>query len=271
MAKYADYKAKQDQVTQELQAVTQPSKTYEIPDSVKTRFAGKSPEEIMESFAELQRMNSTQAQELGELRKTTTTLLELQSQPKTQEPPTPEQPEKGITVDDLYEDPTAAIGTVVKRSTKETSERVEALEKELASYRANGVVVALEKKYPGWTAEAKKPEFLEWVKQSPVRLKLARAADSYDLDSANDLLELWYERKGVVTQVQDQANREQQFRNASLESSSPVDIEHVPTFSRHELERKKIAAKMGNRDAEAYLKAHGAAIYQAYQEGRITD
>jgi hypothetical protein len=205
------------------------------------------------------------------LRKTTATLLELQSVKTQQEPQKPAKPEKGVTVDDLYEDPETAIGTVVEKKSRQTSERIEALEKELAKRQADDVVVTLERKYPGWQAEASKSEFLDWVKQSPVRLRLARAADQYDLDSANDLLELWYERKGIVRSAQDQANREQQFRNASLESSSPADVEQVPTFSRHDITEKKIAAKLGNRQAERWLQANGPAITLAYQEGRMTD
>jgi hypothetical protein len=267
--KFADYAPKPDALETELQSVAQPSKTYNIPDSVKTRFAGKTAEEIMESFAEAQTLISRQGHELGELRKTTQTLLELQSKPTQQEPQ--DQPVKGVTVDELYEDPDAAIGKVVEKKSQKTSERIAALEAELATRRANDVEVTLERKYPGWKAEAGKPEFVECVKQSPVRCRLAVAADQFDVDSANDLLELWYERKGTVQDARASADREQQFRNASLESSSPIDVEQVPTFSRHDLQEKRIAAKNGNRTAERYLAANGPAITLAYREGRITD
>ena len=268
MAKYADYVQKQSQVEQELQ--TQPAKTFNIPDSVKTRFLGKSPEEIMESFAEAQALISRQGQELGELRKTTQTLIELQSKPVVQPEPSPE-PEKGVTVDDLYDDTEGAITKVVKKSTKDTSERIEALEKELAQRRAQDVEGDLERRYPGWKVEASKPEFLEWVKASPVRLRLAKAADSYDLDSANDLLELWYDRKQVIGKVAADFTREQQFRDATLESSSPSDIEHVNTYKRHELTEKRIAAINGNQQAQRYLETHAEDIRLAYREGRVTD
>lgn len=273
MAKYADYVAKlnqpeQQQIEQELQ---QPAKTYNIPDSVKTRFAGKSPEEIMESFAEAQALISRQGQELGELRKATQTLIELQSQTTQQEPQKPAKPEKGITVDDLYDNPEGAIATVVKKESTQTSERIAALERELEQRRTADVAVYLEQKYPGWKVEASKPEFVDWVRKSPARLRLAKAADSYDVDSANDLLEMWYERKGEVTKVAADLAREQQFRDASLESSSPSDIEKVPTFSRYDLEQKRIASKHGNKQAERWLQLNGDAIRAAYQEGRVTD
>lgn len=267
--KFADYVPKPDQVTQELE---QPVKTYNIPDSVKTRFAGKSPEEIMESFAEAQTLISRQGQELGELRKTTQTLIELQSRPVvTQETPTKVKPEKGITVDDLYDAPEETIGKVVDKKSKETSERVAALEKELAERKRTDIYSTLERKYPGSLEAAKTQEFADWVTASPARLRLARAADSYDIDSANDLFELWYEKKGAAGKAAANATREQQFRDASLESSSPDGVEHVPTFSRHDLTEKRIAAKNGNRTAERYLQTNGAAITLAYQEGRITD
>lgn len=276
MAKYADYVAKlnqspaSEQIEKELQAPPT-VKTYNIPESVKTRFAGKTPEEIMESFAEAQALISRQGQELGELRKATSTLIELQSQTTKQEPQTPVKPDKGITVDDLYDNPEGAIATVVKKESTQTSERIAALERELEQRRTADVTVYLEQKFPGWKVEASKPEFVEWVKKSPARLRLARAADAYDVDSANDLLELWYERKGVVADAAAEVVRERQFRDASLETSSPTDIEKVPTFSRFELQEKRIAAKNGNLQAERYLQQNAEAIRAAYREGRITD
>lgn len=269
MAKFADYVQKQGQVEQELNT-TQPAKTYNIPDSVKTRFLGKSPEEIMESFAEAQALISRQGQELGELRKTTQTLIELQSKPVVTQEPSPE-PEKGVTVDDLYDDAEGAIAKVVTKSTKQTSERIEALEKELAQRQAREVELDLERRYPGWKVEASKPEFVDWVKASPVRLRLAKAADSYDLDSANDLLELWYERKQVATKVAADLTREQQFRDATLESSSPSDVEQIPMYKRHEIQERRIAAINGNQQAQRWLETHAEDLRLAYREGRVTD
>jgi hypothetical protein len=267
MARFADYVQKQSQVDQELNA--QPARQYNIPESVKTRFAGKTPEEIMESFAEAQALISRQGQELGELRKTTQTLMELQSKPVQQvsDPAT----EKDVNIDDLYEDTEGAIATVVKKSTKETSERVEALERELAERRKQDAEVSLEKRYPGWKVEASKAEFVEWVKSSPVRTRLAVAADSYDLDAANDLLELWYDRKQLVNKVAADLTREQQFRDATLESASPSDVEHVPTFQRYELQEKRIAAANGSQAAQRWLEQNAEAIRLAYREGRVTD
>lgn len=272
MAKYADYVAKQNQVDEELKdAQKQPVRTYNIPESVRTRFAGKTPEEIMESFAEAQALISRQGQELGELRKATQTLIELQSQTTQQQVSKPHEEDKSVTVDDLYDNPEDTIGRVVEKKSQKTSERIEALEKELAVRRAQDIEAILERKFPGWKDEAQKPEFIEWAKASPVRLRLARAADAYDLDSANDLLELWYERNDSLRKQRAELEREQQFRNASLETSSPSDVEQVPTFSRHDLTEKRIAAKNGNRAAERWLQSNAAAIQLAYQEGRITD
>ena len=267
MAKFADYVQKQDELTKELE---QPAKTYNIPESVKTRFAGKTPEEIMESFAEAQSLISRQGQELGELRKATNTLMELQSATMKQETPAPVE-DKGITVDDLYDNPEDSIAKVVDKKSQKTSERIAALEAELATRRSTDIEVALERKYPGWKDEASRPEFLEWIKGSPVRMRLAQAAHAWDVDSANDLLELWYDRKGTVRKVQADIRREQQFRDASLESSSPSDVEEVPTFKRHEIQENRIAAQLGNRKAERWLSDNGKAITLAYAEGRITD
>lgn|SRR3990167_3921862 len=271
MAKYADYVKKQDQLDTELEkpVVTTPT-SNNVPDSIRTRFAGKTAEEVMESFAEAQTLISRQGQELGELRKTTQTLLELQSKPTQQESPSSVEDE-GVTVDDLYADPEQSIGRVYDKKSKQTSDRIAALEHELATRKKQDVESLLEHKFPGWKVDVAKPDFLNWIVQSPARARLARAAEAYDADSANDLLELWYEKKGSAQKVRAGVEREQQFRDASLESSSPTGVENVPTFSRNDLTEKRIAAKQGNRIAERWLNANGAAITLAYQEGRITD
>lgn len=272
MAKYADYVGKQQTVDQELQTVQTNQKTRNIPDSVSRRFDGKSLEDVLESYAELEQLKSRQGEDLGKLRKTVDQLLELQSQIVTQpQTQTSVVEDAGITTDDLYSDPNAAVGRVVKRESKETADRLARVEQELQRREVELGMQSLEGKYRGWKQEIATPEFLNWIAQSPARQRLAASANAYDFASANDLLELWYEKKGSQAQVIDTAQREQQFRDATLESSSPGTMNVAETYSRGDLQEKRIAAKLGNRQAQRWLDAHAVQISEAYREGRITN
>jgi hypothetical protein len=272
MAKYADYVGKQETVEQELQSTQVQTRQRNIPESVTRRFDGKSLEDVLESYAELERLGSRQGEDLGKLRKTVDQLLELQSQyvqPQTQTQT--QVVETGITTDDLYADPNAAVSRVVKKESKETADRLARVEQELSRREVELGMQTLEGKYAGWRNEISTPEFLNWVAASPARSRLAASANSYDFAAANDLLELWYDKKGSISQVNDTAQREQQFRDATLESSSPGQLNVADGYSRADLQEKRIAAKLGNRQAQRYLEAHAAAINQAYAEGRITN
>lgn len=272
MAKYADYVKTQNQVDKELEDAQSKPKTRNIPDSVARRFDGKSLDDVLESYAELQVMSSRQGEDLGKLRKTVDQLLELQSHTIAQ--PSPQdtaKPVKGITSDELYTDPDTSIRRVVKDESKETAERLERLEAALTQREVALNKQGLESKYEGWEQEIATPEFQNWVQSSPAKLRLYAAANQYDFASANDLLELWYEKKGSRQQVQNDVERERQFRDATLETSSPTTLDVAETYSRSDLMEKRIAAKSGNRQAERWLREHGNSITLAYAEGRLTD
>lgn len=273
MAKYADYVAKQqDNIDKELNEAQTQTRTRNIPESVTRRFAGKTLDDVLESYAELQVLASRQGEDVGKLKKTVEELLELQSQVVAQ--PSSQvtaEPDKGVTTDDLYNNPEEAIGKVVQKTSKETSDRLARLEKQLAAREVEVRKQQLAGKFDGWENEIKNPDFLDWVRSSPARTRLAQAANQYDFDAASDLLELWYDRKSSKQQFTNEAVREQQYRDATLESSSPVGVDVVETYSRSDLLEKRIAAKMGNRQAERWLTAHADSINAAYREGRITN
>lgn len=266
MAKFADYVEKQqDQL--EIDAGVK----LDIPESVVKRFDGKSREEIMKSFAELEQFSSRQGNDLGALRKTVDQLLELQSQ-QTEAPVQEEEDlPNGITTDDLYDDPDRAVTGVVKRESKKTLSKVEKLEEQLQTLSIEKEMNKLNSKFDGWQDEINTPEFVNWVTASGYRQRQFVAANQYDWDAANDLLEAWYERKNGLRQSQQRQNREKEFQAATLESSSPPGADIVETYSRTELLEKRIAAKAGNREAQRWLAQHGPSITAAYSEGRITD
>jgi hypothetical protein len=271
MAKYSDY-VKDDQLDKEI--ADSQAKRKEIPESVLKRFDGKSLDDVLEAYTNLERLNSRQGEEMGNLRKQVDALVELQLQghiANTSQDDGSDGPDDPITLDDLYEAPEDAIQRVAKKTSQETNKRVEQLEEALVELDRKEKLLALNSKYTNWMDEVQSEPFLEWVKGSSYRTRLALDANNYDFDAANDLLGMWYDHKDIEQTVEKRQKREQDLRNATLESSSPPGVQVPETYSRSELLEKRIAAKRGDQKAERWLQAHADSIAVAYEEGRISN
>ena len=270
MAKYQDYIQKEDELEDEIQQAGYAQQTregqsdegFQMPD----RFRNKSAEEIARSYAELERLNSRQAQDLGTMRRTVDEFLSLKSGDSNTQTPQPQAPAP-VTVDDLYDNPDETISRKVEQV---AGDRISRLEQELEQARLQTRVQALTEKYPEWQDTVKDPQFVEWVKASPYRLRVAQAADAWDLDAAEELLALHTEVKGVRN-AQTQAQRDRQLANASLESGAASVPAAEQTFSRADLMDKRIRAAHGDTEAIKYMTANREAIAIAYEEGNITD
>lgn len=260
--KYNEY-VKNNQVDQELADVTSKKN---IPESVVKRFDGKSIDDVLESYANLERSYSQQGQEIGALRKTVDNLVTLQSQNVASVADTSKTVEP-VKIDDLYDDPEGAIAKVVNKT---ASKRIEELENQVKVLSVSEKKAQLTGRYPTWQAEIVKPEFGEWVKSSPARSRLAVQADQGDLDSANDLLELWEHNTKSEQEAQKKLQRERQFRDATLETSSPNGVEVPNTYSRSHIMEQRIKAKRGDQVAQRWLQAHAEDIAIAYEEGLLT-
>ena len=271
MAKFADYATKVDeQLDQEIDQASQESQDrrqsgesgFEIPE----RFKGKSAEEIARSYAELEKAYSRQGNDLGRMRQTLDEYIDLQLRSGKQEAPADEE-RKPITIDDLYENTDDAIRRGVEAV---AGDKISALEQELARAKLETRLQELDAKHEGWRERVQSPEFQNWVLESPYRTRLAKAADSWDLDAAEDLLSL-YDEVSNVDSGRQQARREQNLRDGTLESAG-ADVERVvKPYSRSDLLAKRVAAMRGDKEARAYLATHADAIANAYESGNITD
>lgn len=268
MAKYTDYV--QQGIDDEIDEAAQNQRARDergrfIPD----RFKGKDITDVIKSYEELEQLQGRTAQELGETKKTVDQLLELQtlqSNGPTEETATP------LSAEDLYEDPDSAVRRVVK---EETSSEVKELREELNQLRIERKFAELDKKFPEWQTRSNSPEFLEWAKESPYRVRMAQAAASGDFDAAEDILGMYYEsnaqEQASAEEEQRQERRTQDLNDAMLETGGPAPLEMVDTFSRTELQELRLAAKRGDLKAERWLQGHADAIAIAYAEGRIVD
>lgn len=270
MAKYEDYVKKADDLQDEIDTAadqstdrreSDPETQFELPE----QFRGKSPEDIAKSYTELQRAYSRQGNDLGEMRKTLDEFIRLNSTPDTSKPDPSDA--KPVSIDDLYTDAEEAISRVV---TKRTDSRIVELEKELANARLQVRVDSLESKFPGWKDSTQKPEFINWVQDSPYRMRLAQAADGYDMDAAEELLGLYQEVSTARSQER-KSQRKQDLRKATLESAGPDSPDPETRYSRTDIINARIKAKRGDVEATNWLASHGDAIAFAYEDGRIDD
>lgn len=269
MATFEEYAKKHDSLEQEISEASeasenreQPGNSFEMPE----RFVGKTAEEIAQSYVSLEQQASRQGNDLGEMRRTLDEFIKLQSDAETSTEQTTEA--EPLTLDDLYDDPDAAITRKLESVQSKVDEKLAALEQELANARAAERQNQMEDRFPGWQDEVQSGKFAEWVADSPYRQRLALAAQANDADAAAELVGGWYETKSTNSDAQ---AREQALRDGSLETpgSSSVNIEEG--YSRSDLMKKRVAAKRGDPEAAAYLHAHRDAIAVAYESGHITD
>jgi polyhydroxyalkanoate synthesis regulator phasin len=264
MAKYEDY-VKQELDT-EIDEAAKNQEQRQQGDSIPERFKGKSAEEIARSFVELESLYGKQAQQYGDLRKT---VENLEKQIKPSEPAKPAPEKKPVTVDEIYDNADDAVRRVVR---EESQSRIEELERKLQEAerrtQINEARKAFEQKHPDYTGTMKDPAFIEWIKASPFRVRMAQAADAGDFDAADELFST-YADISVARTDQNKQSKRSEVRKAGLVSSGGTSPAPVEKYDRIKLESMRIAARRGDREAEAYLRANSADILTAYAEGRI--
>lgn len=270
MAKYEDYAPKGDELESEIKDAGDQTtdrqeaagqSEFEMPD----RFKDKSTEEIAASYAELEKAYSRQGNDLGKMRSTMDEFLTLQSA-QPQAPEAPQEPEP-ITVDEFYDDPNGTIQRAVELA---TTDKIGALEQELAQAKLETRVGELSSKHEGWQDTVQTPEFQNWVMESPYRQRLAQAADGWDLDAAEDLLGMYGEATGAQSAAE-RAALDAQLDNATLETGSASVPAQEQTFSRSDLTNRRTRALQGDYEQTEWLKTNSDAIAIAYEQGNITD
>ena len=231
---------------------------YQVP----SKFAGKSTEEIINSYQNLEKEMGRKAQEVGELRKLSDSFLqaEVARQGNPQAESSVTQEEQGM---DFFDDPNAAVNQAIENHPKF---------QEFQKYQQQQVQASakkhLEQTHPDFGDVVKDTKFQDWVKGSPIRMQLFQAADSYNYDAANELLNNWKDRSMVsktqeVTQQQ-ASERESKLKSATTESrSASGSTSGGKSFRRADLIRLKMEdpAKYDSLQSE---------IYSAYADGRVT-
>jgi hypothetical protein len=155
---------------------------------VPVRLKGKPLPQIYKEFSGLEKDRSRLANELGEARALLRQALEMTLK---QQPAAADNEEDADPTDEEWEEnPREAVRKAVAKATKP-------LETKLATAEQRAAILEFDQRHPGYQEEAATPEFQEWVRSSPFRTRLFKAAAAFDLEAAEDLFAAWEERKAA--------------------------------------------------------------------------
>ena len=226
------------------------SQKAELPE----KYRDKSLDDIVRMHQEAEKLIGKQAQEVGEVRKLADELIK-QNLGSRQQQTRQEEPEV-----DFFENPQKAI-----QRTVDNHPDVQAARQATLEMRRSQVQQRLAQEHPDFGDIAKDQDFANWVKSSPVRIKIFEQADSgYDFDSANELLSTYKQLRGVKNkQVSDagEVSRKQTLRAVGVDTGGSGESSKK-VYRRADLIRLKM------QDPNRY-EALSDEIMVAYQEGRV--
>jgi hypothetical protein len=235
------------------------AKEPEVPE----KYKGKSLDEIVKMHQEAEKLIGRQAQEVGEVRKLADSLLKQQLEPKHDT-----QPVKAQEID-WYEDPEKAVNQALEKNPILKQLQEQQAQQALLSARAE-----VEKVHPDFLTIVQSEDFVEWVKQSKMRIQMVQQAENYDVDAALELLGNYKSLKNVQTQKADTTKaaddvlqkdnndaRSKALKTAAVQQGGTGESTK-PIYRRADLIRLRM------QDPKRY---EGMAddILQAYAEGRV--
>jgi hypothetical protein len=218
------------------------------------KYRDKSLDEIVKMHQEAEKLIGKQAQEVGEVRKLADELIK-QNLGSRQQQTRQEEPEV-----DFFENPQKAVQRTVDSHPDIIAARQATLDMKRAQIQQR-----LAQEHPDFGEIAKDQDFANWVKSSPVRIKIFEQADSgYDFDSANELLSTYKQLRGVKSkQMSDagEASRKQTLKAVGVDTGGSGESSKK-VYRRADLIRLKM------QDPNRY-EALSDEIMVAYQEGRV--
>ena len=218
------------------------------------KYRDKSLDDIVKMHQEAEKLIGKQAQEVGEVRKLADELIK-QNLGSRQQQTRQEEPEV-----DFFENPQKAVQRTVDSHPDIIAARQVTLE-----MKRSQIQQRLAQEHPDFGEIAKDQDFANWVKSSPVRIKIFEQADSgYDFDSANELLSTYKQLRGVKNkQMSDagEASRKQTLKAVGVDTGGSGESSKK-VYRRADLIRLKM------QDPNRY-EALSDEIMVAYQEGRV--
>jgi hypothetical protein len=248
---------------QEAPATEQPSTELEDENKfeIPTKFAGKSLEDVIQSYVNVEKELGRKSNEVGELRKLTDQILKNQvEQGSHRRDEYQADINDEVDFDDFLSNPVQAVDRVLQENP-----RIRKLEQELNQRTTDASRRALLDRHKDADEIVSSPQFQKWAQESPGRLRMLQEAHSnFDVDIASDLIDVYKTTRKVGTEeavVERDSIAKADLKKAQVETGrSPVETKKY--FKRSELIQLKI-------QNPARYSAMYPEIEKAYAEGRV--
>jgi len=223
-------------------------------DDLPEKYKGKTRAEIARMHTEAEKAIGRQSSEVGELRAAfdefVTSSVKAKDEPKVEEDV------------DFFIDPEAAVKRAIDNHPK--LKQAEAVTAEMQKRQS---LARLKTDFPDMEKTLAEPAFAEWVKASPVRVRLYQNADkTYDYDSAAELFNNWAERANIVEQTK---VTEKQAQSNEVRKASTGNTRSNPDARRtKKVYRRSDIIRMMRTDPERYASMEEE-IQLAYLEKRV--
>jgi len=223
----------------------------EVPD----KYRGKSIKDIVQMHQEAEKLLGRQSSEVGDLRRIVDDFVQTQLA-------TQKQAHTSIDEEvDFFVDPQKAVERAIANHPK-----IKEAEKVSQQLRKSEALARLQTIHPDFQTIVSNEKFLEWVGKSKVRTDMLRRADqSYDFDSADELLSSWKERQAMVSET---AATETKARKDQVKTASTGNTKGSAEAPSRKVYRRADIIQLMQKDPERY-RALMPEIRQAYAEGRV--
>ena len=232
--------------------------TPDIPD----KFSGKSVEDIVKSYQNLEQELGRKSQEIGELRQLSDSFLKAEISRNDGQTSLQSENSNGETESDFFEDPSKAVNSLIEKHPK-----FQEFQEFQARQQQDTSKAQLEQTHPDYVDIVQDSNFQDWVKASTFRTDLFQQADRYNYAAADELLTHWKERsmidKTAEVQQKQKATRKKNLKAGKTESRvSSESTAGKKTYRRADLIRLK------QSDPTRYADLSDE-IFNAYAEGRV--
>ena len=240
--------------TEEAAAEGVPTET-----AVPPKFRGKSVNDILDSYQNLEQQYGKQGNELGELRKLADTLIQKNLQESQNN--TVQKEEEALNEEEFLADPVRSVRRLV-------NEALEPIKNSLSQASVDTTMSRLQAKHPDVEGIVQDLDFQKWVMESVPRQEMWQRASGGDFNYADELFTQYktlYGNKQAEQEEQTRTEKERELQAATAVapgSSQDAVSKGKPTYKRSELIRLQL------EDPRRYADLQPE-IYQAYREGRV--
>ena len=242
---------------------TTAEKTQETVLEVPDKFAGKSVEDIVKSYQNLEQELGRKSQEIGELRSLSDSFLKAEisrNDPQTSQ--ATQNSNNNETEEDFFEDPNKAVNSLIEKHPKfQEFQKFQAQQKQQTSK------AQLEQTHPDYVDIVQDAKFQDWVQASKFRTNLFQEADSYNYDAADELLTHWKERS-MIDKTAEVKQEQAETRKKALKTGKTESKVSSESTAGKKTYRRADLIRLKTTDPQRYADLADE-IYNAYAEGRV--